>query len=72
MMTLLGLLAGVALLVWLVRRAGAPRNRAIVIEDADELEAAEAEARDLGATATPEDEPPGSDWGPGAGSGRRR
>lgn len=34
--------------------------------DREELERAEREVRDSSATATPEDERPGDDWGPGA------
>ena len=33
--------------------------------DYAELEAAEREVRDLGATARPDEEAPGDDWGPG-------
>jgi len=63
---LLGLLAAVALLVWIGRVLTRPRPR-IAPEDVDreELEAAEREVRDLGTTVRPDDEVPGSDWGPG-------
>lgn len=38
--------------------------------DREELERAEREVRGWSATATPEDERPEDDWGPGTGSGR--
>jgi hypothetical protein len=38
--------------------------------DRDELEQAEREVRGLSATASPEDERPEDDWGPGTGGGR--
>ena len=64
---IIGLLAGVALLVWILRRAGASR-REIPEIDYEELEAAEREVRDLDIDALPGDDQPGDDWGPGTGS----
>jgi hypothetical protein len=66
---LIGLVAAVALLAWLVRRGeravlpAAPREPADI--DYDELEAAEREVRDLGTAVRPDDDVPGDDWGPG-------
>lgn len=67
---ILGIAAIIAFVVWLSRRgeeAGSyrppPRSDDI---DYAELEAAEREVRDLGATARPEDEAVGDDWGPGS------
>ncbi|HEU4829328.1 MAG TPA: hypothetical protein VFT04_09035 [Gemmatimonadales bacterium] len=66
---ILGIAAVIAFALWLSRRneqAGtwrpAPRTDDI---DYAELEAAEREVRDLGATARPDDEVIGGDWGPG-------
>jgi hypothetical protein len=64
---IIGLLAGTALLLWVLRRAGAPRRDPPAI-DREELEAAERELDDLGADALPEEDQPGDDWGPGAGN----
>jgi len=63
---LLTILATVALVTWLVRLAGKPR-RVVDPEDIDpeELEAAEREVRDLDTNVRPDDDVPGSDWGPG-------
>jgi predicted RNA methylase len=63
---LIGLAAGMALLLWIVRRAGAPRRLAAEIDE-EELEAAEREVRDLDPGVHPDDDQPGDDWGPGAG-----
>lgn len=68
---LIGLVAGLALIVWLLRggrrRASAvPRGDSTVDPmDREELEEAEREVRDLPSGMTP-DEMPASDWGPGA------
>jgi hypothetical protein len=65
--TILGTLAAVALIAWIIGRARArpvPRVREPV--DLDELEAAENEVRDLGASVGPDDDVVGDDWGPGA------
>jgi len=63
---LLGLLVAVALVAWLVRALATPRRPPAPGEiDLAELEAAEREVRDLDATLRPDDEVPGSDWGPG-------
>ena len=64
---IIGLLAGVALLVWILRRAGASR-REIPEIDYEELEAAEREVRDIDIDALPGEDQPGDDWGPGTGS----
>ncbi len=64
---IIGLLAGVALLVWVLRRAGAPPRQVAEIDHA-ELEAAEREVRELGTDAAPGEDQPGDDWGPGAGN----
>ncbi len=59
-----------ALLVWLFAPGlGRRRSRADSVEpvDADELEAAEREVRDLGVDQRPADDFTGDDWGPGAG-----
>lgn len=68
---IIGLLAGIALLFWVLRRAGAPRREVQNI-DLEELEAAEREVRDLGSSALPEEDQPGDDWGPGAGNPEAR
>lgn len=63
---LLGLLAAVALLVWIGRSLVRPRYRAAPGDvDREELEAAEREVRDLETSTRPEDDTPGGDWGPG-------
>ena len=64
---IIGLLAGIALLVWVLRRAGAPR-RDVADIDHEELEAAEREVRDIGTDAMPGEDQPGDDWGPGTGT----
>jgi hypothetical protein len=64
---IIGLLAGVALLVWVLRRAGTGR-REIPEIDYEELEAAEREVRDIDIDALPGEDQPGDDWGPGTGS----
>jgi hypothetical protein len=64
---IIGLLAGIVLLVWVLRRAGAPRRDAPVI-DHEELEAAERDVRDFDIDAQPGDDQAGDDWGPGTGS----
>ena len=64
---IIGLLAGVALLVWVMRRAGT-RRREISEIDYEELEAAEREVRDIDIDALPGEDQPGDDWGPGTGS----
>lgn len=63
---LMSLLVAAALVIWVVGRLGSPR-RAPRPDDVDreELEEAEREVRDLGTTVRPDDEVPGSDWGPG-------
>lgn len=66
---ILGIVAVLAFVAWMARggeRAGTwrPRPRTDDIDYA-ELEAAEREVRDLGATARPDDEVAGGDWGPG-------
>lgn len=63
---LLGLLVAAALLIWIGRTL--TRSRAGVAPgdvDREELEAAEREVRELGNEVRPDDEVPGSDWGPG-------
>ncbi len=63
---LLGLLVAAALIVWLVRGLANPRRVPAPGDvDREELEAAEREVRDLGTSVRPDDEAPGSDWGPG-------
>ncbi len=63
---LLGLLVAAALVVWLVRGLAQPRRAPNPGDvDREELEAAEREVRDLGTMVRPDDEAPGSDWGPG-------
>jgi hypothetical protein len=77
---ILGLLALVALVVWIARgrRRRVDRARARADEplgadvDHDELEAAERDVRDLGSAADPDDDAPGDDWGPGTYRGPRR
>lgn len=66
---LLGVVAILALFLWLVRRGDEPTryrrpDRAGDIDYA-ELEAAEREVRDLDASARPGDDAVGDDWGPG-------
>lgn len=68
---IIGLLAGIALLFWVLRRAGAPKREVHDI-DLEELEAAEREVRDFGTSALPEEDQPGDDWGPGAGNPEAR
>ncbi|MEO8140299.1 MAG: hypothetical protein ABI742_11670 [Gemmatimonadota bacterium] len=73
MSVMLVLLLG-AFLVWLLvpgRRPPATDGDAVEAVDADELEAAEREVRDLGVDQRPEDGFEGDDWGPGAGTQRR-
>jgi hypothetical protein len=62
----LTVLVAIAMVIWLVRRATAPR-RPLDADDIDleELEAAEREVRDLGTEVRPDDDVPGADWGPG-------
>ena len=67
---ILGIVAVAAFFLWLVRSGESgtrfrPHPRSGDIDYA-ELEAAEREVRDLGATVRPEDEQIGDDWGPGA------
>lgn len=63
---LLTLLAAVGLVSWLIRRARAPRRLPRPGDiDLEELEAAEREVRDMGTNVRPDDDVPGSDWGPG-------
>ena len=67
---LLGLLVALALVVWLgksVLDRGGRRSEAADSDavDYEELEAAEREVRELGTFTRPDDEAPGSDWGPG-------
>ncbi len=63
---LLTILATVALLTWLVRLAARPRREPMPDDiDAEELEAAEREVRELDTKVRPDDDVPGSDWGPG-------
>lgn len=67
---LLGLLVALALGVWLVRlllTRSRPRPGTTDSEDIDydELEAAEREVREFGTFTKPDDDAPGSDWGPG-------
>ncbi len=61
----------VAVLVWLLVPGlggqGSPEDPVEPV-DADELEAAEREVRDLGVQQRPEDGFEGDDWGPGAGA----
>lgn len=64
---IIGLLAGVALLVWVMRRAGT-RRREISEIDYEELEAAEREVRDIDIDALSGEDQRGDDWGPGTGS----
>jgi hypothetical protein len=76
----MGILGGVllvtALLVWLFRRSGrggatappaAEWEDVVEPPDADELEAAEREVRDLDVHQRPEEGFEGDDWGPGSG-----
>lgn len=59
-------LVAAALLIWLVGRLSSPRRAPRPGDvDLEELEEAEREVRDLGTTVRPDDEVPGSDWGPG-------
>jgi hypothetical protein len=65
------LVAGIALaalLLWLIRRPRHPGPRLLGDDgiDREELEAAEAEVRDLESGRLPEDGFEGDDWGPGA------
>lgn len=63
---LMSLLVAAALLVWVVGRLSTPRRRPGPGEvDLAELEEAEREVRDLGTSVRPDEEVPGSDWGPG-------
>lgn len=62
----LGLLVAAALLYWVVGRLSRPGRIPEPDEvDLEELEEAEREVRDLDTSARPDDEVPGSDWGPG-------
>lgn len=63
---LLGLLVAGALVAWLARTLASPRRPPAPGDiDQAELEAAEREVRDLDPTLRPDDDVPGSDWGPG-------
>ncbi|MDZ4673273.1 MAG: hypothetical protein SGI84_02400 [Gemmatimonadota bacterium] len=63
---LLTLLAAIGLVTWLVRKLAAPRRVPQPEDiDLDALEAAEREVRDLDTGVRPDDDVPGSDWGPG-------
>lgn len=73
MSVIFGLLLVGAFLVWLRSpgtRRGASDEDGVDSVDADELEAAEREVRDLGVDQRPEDGFEGDDWGPGAGRHR--
>lgn len=68
MITALGLIALVAFVIWLFRQIEqAPRRRLGSEIDWAELDEAERDVRDLDISVKPEDELPGSDWGPGTG-----
>ncbi len=62
----------VALVLWLLRdrRHPGPRLHGEDGIDLEELEAAEREVRELEAGATPDEDRPGDDWGPGTGRPR--
>lgn len=63
---LMTLLVAAALVIWIVGRLASPRRTPRPGDvDLAELEEAEREVRDLGTTVRPDDEVPGSDWGPG-------
>ncbi|HUG27313.1 MAG TPA: hypothetical protein VMK53_03370 [Gemmatimonadales bacterium] len=63
---LMTLLVAAALVIWLVGRLSSPRRPPRPGDvDLEELEEAEREVRDLGTTVRPDEEVPGSDWGPG-------
>ena len=63
---LMSLLVGAALLIWVIGRLGTPRRTPRPGDvDLTELEEAEREVRDLGTQVRPDDDVPGSDWGPG-------
>lgn len=63
---LLGLVVAAALVYWLVGLLNRPgRTREPDEVDLEELEEAEREVRDLDTHVRPDDEVPGSDWGPG-------
>jgi hypothetical protein len=66
---ILGIAAAIAFYVWMARRGertGTWRPPARTDDiDYAELEAAEREVRDLDATARPDDDVAGGDWGPG-------
>ncbi len=66
------LLVAVALWFRRDRRHPGPRLHGSDGIDREELEAAEREVRDLDASARPEDERSGDDWGPGTVRPRRR
>lgn len=67
---ILGVAAVIAFFIWMARRGEQTGTwrRPPRTDDIDyvELEAAEREVRDLGATVNPDDEVVGGDWGPGA------
>ncbi len=63
---LMSLVVAAALVIWLVGRLATPRRVSRRDDvDLDELAEAEREVRDLGTTVRPDDDVPGSDWGPG-------
>ena len=66
--SILGVVAVAAFVVWalsrLTRRRPGPRHGDPI--DYDELQEAENEVRDLGASVGPDDDVVGDDWGPGA------
>lgn len=62
----LGVVLAVILAIWLFGRLTRPPHRPRPGDvDLEELEEAEREVRDLGTDVRPEDDVPGSDWGPG-------
>jgi hypothetical protein len=64
---LVALVLLVALVIWLRRERRHPGPRLLGSDgiDRDALEEAEREVRDLDASARPDEERPGDDWGPG-------